>query len=219
MNGGQDLGGMMGFGPVEREEDEPPFHSEWERRIFAVTLAASKPGKWNLDMTRFARESIAPQDYLNSSYYEIWLAGLEKQLLERGMVSREELASGQVLVAPAAEPSVLQKADAARMSQFGGPTEREATTKPVFDVGTNVRVCNRHPATHTRMPRYVRGRPGVVTANRGCHVFPDSNALGDGECPTWLYNVEFAAGELWGDTGNANQSVLVDLWEPYLERA
>ena len=91
MNGIHDLGGMHGLGPINPESDEPVFHNEWERRAFAITLAMGATGKWNLDMTRFAREKMDAGQYLSTSYYEHWLAGLEILLNEHGLVSSEEI--------------------------------------------------------------------------------------------------------------------------------
>lgn len=91
MNGAHDLGGMDGFGGIDREPDEPVFHEEWERRAFAITLAMGARGDWNLDMSRFARERMSPADYLVSSYYEHWLHGLERLLAERGLVNAKEI--------------------------------------------------------------------------------------------------------------------------------
>jgi len=91
MNGGHDLGGMDGLGPIEVEADEPVFHAEWERRIFALTVAMGYAGAWNLDMSRHARERMHPADYLRSSYYQIWLHGLETLLIENGLITRTEL--------------------------------------------------------------------------------------------------------------------------------
>ncbi|HYW76596.1 MAG TPA: hypothetical protein VFA48_08220 [Gammaproteobacteria bacterium] len=91
MNGAHDLGGMHGFGPVRREAEEPVFHAEWERRCFALTLAMGAYGAWNLDMTRFARETMPPADYLATSYYEHWLHGLERQLIDHGFLTRAEI--------------------------------------------------------------------------------------------------------------------------------
>jgi len=91
VNGGQDLGGMHGLGPIDIEADEPVFHAEWERRVFALTLAMGASGEWNIDMSRHARENRDPVDYLSSSYYEIWLKGLEALLSERGLLDPEEL--------------------------------------------------------------------------------------------------------------------------------
>ncbi len=91
MNGAHDLGGMHGFGPIEAEPDEPVFHAEWERRAFALTLAMGAHGAWNIDMSRYARERMAPGAYLATSYYEHWLHGLELLLVEKGFLTRQEI--------------------------------------------------------------------------------------------------------------------------------
>jgi len=91
VNGVHDMGGMHGFGPVVAEADEPVFHAEWERRAFALTLAAGFLGEWNIDMSRWAREQMPPARYLAASYYEHWLWGLEHLLVERGLLTREEI--------------------------------------------------------------------------------------------------------------------------------
>ena len=107
MNGAQDLGGAMGFGRVEHEPDEPWFHAEWERRAFAVTLAIGAAGRWPLDESRHARESLHPADYLSSSYYEIWVKGLEKLVTRHDLVSPEELARGDHPLEPLAGDEVV----------------------------------------------------------------------------------------------------------------
>ena len=219
MNGGQDLGGMMGLGPVEREAQEPAFHDEWERQVFALTLAMGAAGKWNLDMSRHARETLPVIEYLSSSYYKIWLEGLCKLLVEKDLVTAEELAAGQRLTDPADIAKVLRPEDVAPALQRGGPVERKTDSKPVFHPGDIVRTINMHPQGHTRLPRYVRGRTGRVELINGCHVFPDSNARGTGEDPQWLYNVRFRADELWGSDHKNIDHVHLDLWETYLEPA
>ena len=219
MNGGQDLGGAHGHGPVRPEPDEPVFHAGWEKRAFALTLAMGMPGGWNIDMSRFARENRAPGEYLSMTYYQIWLAGLEKLLAERNLVSPEEVAAGHPIGAPKAVPRTLSAADVAKVLYRGGPTERETNTAPRFAAGDRVRAKNIHPATHTRLPRYVRGHAGTVERVLGCHVFPDSNSLGAGEDPQWLYTVRFDGRELWGADGDPSVKVSVDAWEPYLDPA
>src|SRR5262245_38402892 len=107
MNGAQDMGGMMGFGPVTAEPDEPVFHSRWERRAFALTLAMAAPGGWNIDQSRAARESLHPAQYLAKSYYEIWVAGLEKLMRERDLVTSEEIEGGKALRPAKATANVL----------------------------------------------------------------------------------------------------------------
>ena len=94
MNGAQDMGGQMGFGPVLPEPDEPPFHAEWEKRALAVTLACGAMGHWSIDASRHARETLHPLDYLGSSYYEIWIKALEKLLKAEGFISDDELRAG-----------------------------------------------------------------------------------------------------------------------------
>jgi nitrile hydratase len=218
VNGAQDLGGAMGFGPVEPERNEPPFHAEWERRAFALTVAMGFTGQWNIDMARSARETIAPARYLASSYYEIWFEGLRRLLLAQGLASAEELADGRLRAA--AKPGVrpLRAADTAAMLARGGPSERSAVAAARFAVGDAVRTREMNPTHHTRLPRYVRGKRGTVVALHGAHVFPDTNARGLGEQPQWLYTVRFDAGELWGPDTTAG-SVCTDCWESYLERA
>jgi nitrile hydratase subunit beta len=75
-----------------------------------------------------------------------------------------------------------------------------------------------HPATHTRLPRYVRGHVGTIEMLHGVLVFPYSNSLGQ-ENPQWLYTVTFDGRELWGPDGDASVRTSVDAWESYLERA
>jgi nitrile hydratase subunit beta len=219
MNGAQDMGGLHGFGPVEPEPNEPVFHAEWEKRVFALTLAMGMPGGWNIDMSRSARESLPPGDYLAKSYYEIWLAGLEKLMAQRGLVSPQEVAAGAPIGEPRQVARTLSAADVAKVLYRGGPTERETNTAARFAAGDRVRAKNMHPQTHTRLPRYVRGHVGTVERVLGCHVFPDKNALGAGEDPRWLYTVRFAGPELWGPDSDPTVAISVDAWEPYLEPA
>jgi nitrile hydratase beta subunit len=209
MNGPQDLGGAQGFGPLPLEVDEPHFHAPWERRAFALTLAMGATGQWNLDQARAARESLPPAVYLSSGYYRIWFEALERLLEARGLG-----ASGSA-VRPA---RVLRAADVPAVLARGGPTERPSTVPARYAPGEAVRTCLMHPAGHTRLPRYIRGRPGRIEAVRGVHVFPDTHAAGQGEQPCWLYTVRFEARDLWGPDTSAS-SVHVDCWEPYLEPA
>jgi nitrile hydratase beta subunit len=219
MNGAQDLGGMMGFGPIAPEPDEPVFHHEWEKRALAVTLAAGACGLWNIDASRHARETLPPADYLAKSYYDIWASGLEKLLVRAGMVSEDELKEGRALLAPRPTPRKLAAADVAGALAKGSPYDRPAPGPALYARGDRVRTKVMHPLTHTRLPRYSRGKIGVVEAVRGCFVFPDSNARGAGEDPRWCYTVRFSGAELWGEDADPRLSVSIDAFEPYLERA
>jgi nitrile hydratase len=218
MDGGQDMGGVWS-GQVQPEPNEPTFHAEWERRAFALTLAMAMPGGWNIDMSRFAREDRPPQQYVGMSYYQIWLAGLERLMLARNLVSPDEIEAGKPLHPAKPVAKTLTPEGVAGMLHRGGPTERKATSPALFAVGDRVRAKMINPPTHTRLPRYVRGHIGAVERVVGFHVFPDSNAIGAGENPQWLYTVTFDGRELWGNDSDPNLKVSVDAWEPYLERA
>ena len=218
MDGAHDMGGAKGFGPVVPEPNEPVFHGDWERRAFALTVAMARPGGWNIDMSRFARENRPPEDYLSKSYFQIWLAGLETLMIERGLVTREEIEAGKVLLPPKPGVTPIAPTEVTPAIRRGGPTEREAKRPAMFAVGETVRMKDIHPVTHTRLPQYVRGRLGTIELNHGCHVFPDTNSLGKGEDPQWLYTVRFDGPELWGKDADPTLSVSVDAWESYLER-
>jgi nitrile hydratase subunit beta len=216
MEGGQDMGGVPWSGPVQPEPNEPMFHAEWERRAFALTLAMGMPGGWNIDMSRFARENRPPDEYLGMSYYQIWLAGLERLMLERGLVAPDEIEAGKPLHPAKPVAKTLTPDGVAAMLHRGGPTEREAKSPALFAIGDRVRTKMIHPTTHTRLPRYVRGHVGTIEMLHGVHVFPDSNSLGQ-ENPQWLYTVSFDGRELWGADGDASVKTSVDAWESYLE--
>jgi nitrile hydratase len=219
MDGAHDMGGVAWSGPVQPEPNEPMFHAEWERRAFALTLAMARPGGWNIDMSRFAREDRPPQDYLGMSYYQIWLAGLERLMLERNLVASDEIEAGKPLHPAKPVARTLTPQGVAGMLHRGGPTEREAASPALFAAGDRVQAKMINPPTHTRLPHYVRGHAGTVERVLGFHVFPDSNATGAGENPQWLYTVTFEGRELWGDDSDPNLKVSVDAWEPYLEQA
>ena len=218
MNGAQDLGGQHGFGPIAPEADEPVFHHEWERRALALTVLMGPVGGWTIDQSRAARESLPPVQYLSSSYYEIWIAGLEKLMLERGLVSEAELRAGRALEAPPARPAAIAADKVEAMLERGGPSERAPQAAGRFAVGDAVRTKAMNPVTHTRLPRYARGRRGTIVLVHGAHVYPDKSGIGRGEDPQWLYTVRFDAHELWGSDTTAS-AVHVDCWEPYLEPA
>jgi nitrile hydratase len=169
-------------------------------------------------MSRFARENRPPEDYLSKSYFQIWLAGLETLMIERGLVTREEIEAGKVLLPPKPGVTPIAPTEVTPAIRRGGATEREAKRPAMFAVGETVRMKDIHPVTHTRLPQYVRGRLGTIELNHGCHVFPDTNSLGKGEDPQWLYTVRFDGPELWGKDADPTLSVSVDAWESYLER-
>jgi nitrile hydratase beta subunit len=210
-----DLGGQLGAGAILPEPEEPPFHAAWEARALALTLAMGATGQWNIDISRAARETLP--DYAALSYFQIWLAALEKLLLERGLAYRDELAAGQMLRAPQPVARVLHAADVAAMLRRGAATERPGATAPRFAVGQKVRTRSARVGHHTRLPGYAHGKVGVIERILGCHVFADAHAMSQGEAPQWLYTVVFDERELWGNVAPTQRvSVSVDAWESYL---
>lgn len=210
-----DLGGEPSGERIVQEPEGEWFHAPWEPDVLALTLAMGATGAWNLDMSRSARETLP--GYRALSYYQIWLGGLERLLIARGLIGADEIASGAT--SHPAQPGlrVLHARDVAAVLARGTPTERPATAPPRFAVGNRVRTRAAPVDHHTRLPGYARGKVGRVEAVRGVHVFADSSAQGLGEQPQWLYSVAFSARELWGATGSERHSVSIDAWEPYLE--
>jgi nitrile hydratase len=217
VNGVHDMGGMAGLGRIEPEPEGCVFHHDWEGRVHAMTLAS--PTRSNIDAGRHQRELIPGPEYLRMSYYEKWFRSLSDRLVDQGLVTAAELAAGHAAEDAARGSPRLLAADVAATVSRRGSYVREAKAPPRFAVGDAVRARNINPEGHTRLPRYARGHAGVVTALHGTHVFPDSNAHGKGEDPHPLYTVRFEARELWGEAAGPRDSVSLDLWEPYLERA
>jgi nitrile hydratase beta subunit len=216
MDGVHDMGGMHGFGPVRPEKNEPVFHEWWEGRVLALCRTMRFTGAWNGDVSRYAKEVLPPHVYLSSSYYKRWLLGLEWLAVTHGLVEAEEIEAGRAL-----RPGVPIK----RKLMAGGinpnsrvPYDREAPTPPQFAVGDRVRTKLIRLPTHSRLPRYARGRVGTVEHVHGFHVFPDSNAAGEGENPQWVYTVTFNGHDLWGPDSDPTLMVSIDAFEPYLER-
>lgn len=220
MKGGHDLGGQQGMGPInpEPESQEPVFHADWERRVFALTLATGMLGKWNIDESRHARERQDPLTYVQNSYYENWLEGLETLLLEKGLVDTEELVLAANISSQTKESlSVPSPEIAQQILSLGALSTMQPNSEPLFRIGDTVLVKTSKRAGHTRAPKYTQGVTGTVVAQLGCHNFPDSNAEGIHEGKQ-LYRVAFSGVDLWSHSSTQTE-VVVDLWEPYLAAA
>jgi nitrile hydratase beta subunit len=217
MNGVHDLGGMDGFGKVEPEANEPAFHAPWEGRVIAMMRAMGAAGAWNLDMFRDAREHQPAAFYLTASYYKSWAKSIEMLMLSRGLAAPDEVAAGRSLHAAKPLKRAALRAQDALILIKRGSYGRPAAAPALFKVGERVRTKNMHPMTHTRLPRYARGRLGVIERVHGSQVFPDSSALGAGDDPQWLYTVAFDGRELWGADADPALKVSIDAFEPYLE--
>ena len=220
MNGIHDIGGMDNIGPVPIEQDEPVFHHDWERKVYAMTLATMGAGIFVTDEVRYMTETIPPSDYLTFSYYEKWLYSLEHMMLLKNVVTGEELESGKV-TAPGL-PAGVEAASVERM-QYGMnnriPVFVDTDVPPKFRVGDEIVARNINPLHHTRIPRYIRGRRGVVEMHHGIFLLPDTNAHGGPDKPQHVYNVRFTARELWGEEAPERDSVYIDMFDDYMDPA
>ena len=206
VDGVHDLGGMQGFSPVEIETDEPVFHADWERRAYRLTISSLLAGHLSggFGGFRHAIERMDPAWYLASPYYEHWLTATATSLIEGGVITQEEL--DDRLGAPY---PVARSARAPRLDDPGPSVE-----VPRYGVGEAVRVREWHPLGHTRAPRYVQGKPGIVVRLDGVFSVPDVEQHCDRQRIEPTYSVRFEAIDLWGSPGDP---VHVDLWESYLE--
>jgi len=221
MNTIHDMGGMHGFGRIEVEPDEPAFHAEWERRVFALVTAVPFAVPFGDDSLRPAIESTPPAEYLASSYYELWLRGVTKLLLEAGAVTPGELATGKAASRPGAATfgRAATRDEIAKAIMTGFSPRRAEGKPPRFKAGDRVRTRNLHPTTHTRLPRYARDKVGTVTQDRGIFSFNDTNGSGQGEQPQHVYAVGFALTELWGPGHPPGDMLYLDLWDDHLDPA
>ena len=218
MNGVHDMGGQQGMGPVQHERDEPVFHASWEGRVYALNRAMRAWRKWSLDTDRHGIELLDPVDYLRMSYYERWLSRLETQVVKYGFVTKEELASGQAASGSTRATPALTLATSGGWLSRGIQSSDDPRIRALYKVGQRVRARNINPLGHTRLPRYVRGKTGVVRRDHGVYTFPDTNAHFQGEKRQHVYSVQFTAGELWGDSASPRDSVYLDMWDDDLER-
>jgi nitrile hydratase subunit beta len=219
MNGVHDMGGMQDMGPIHEEKNEPVFHMLWEGRVFALRRGMGAWGKWNIDATRYAIELVPPAEYLRMSYYERQFVAFLEMLVQHHFVTREELESTVPAPgSPKARPALtVEKAN--MLIAKGVPTSRDVPVAPRFKAGQPVRARNINPVGHTRLPRYARGKTGVIDRDHGVFVFPDTNAHFLGEKPQHVYSVRFAARDLWGEQAALQDSVYINMWDDYLEPA
>ncbi|MFJ4156284.1 nitrile hydratase subunit beta [Pseudomonas sp. NPDC089752] len=216
-----DLGGLRGHGPINPEDNEPIFHEEWERKVCTLNMAIWFGGAWNADETRHSMETMNPGHYLTSSYYEHWLHFMEDLLVKKGVVTPEELAAGH-LISSGIGSSIISKVAAEQCwpgFQAGGSTALPLEAPRRFSEGELVRCINANPIGHTRLPRYARGKRGVVISYRGSFDFADTRAHGVLGQAQHLYAVRFEGGELWGVDAGRKDAVFLDLFESYLEPA
>ena len=144
---------------------------------------------------------------------------MERNAIAKGLIDADEIAAGHALRPGKPVARVMTKNDVGQRVHCAARSAARLRQQARFTPGDRVRTRNINPPTHTRLPRYARGREGVVEAVRGCHVFPDSVTTGEGENPQWLYTVVFDGRQLWGADADPTLTVSVEAFEPYLEPA
>lgn len=219
MNGVHDMGGMQGFGPIQTERDEPVFHARWEGRLMAMRRLIQATGKLNPVGLRPSIETLPASDYLSLSYYEKWYRAFIEQIIAGGVATNQEIERGKPAKGSVKSGSAIKPTEAAMLPFRVSPAMPKVAVDPRFKVGQHVRARNINPIGHTRLPRYVRGRAGIIEHDRGVQAFPDTIAYGRGQNPQHVYSVRFTARELWGEQASPRDAVYIDLWDDYLEQA
>jgi len=218
MDGVHDLGGKQGFGPIDIDEVEVPFHADWEGRMWAIAQCARSPD-WSIDWWRHVRELIDPVDYLSRPYFDSWAQTHIAAFIDSGVLTLDEIVSNQSAAIPAnQQPSQDNEDIFAAIEAQAYRFDREIEAQPAYQVGDRVFTGQLLPRHHTRLPAYARGKPGVIHAHHGAHVFADASAQGN-EIAQHIYSVVFEAGDLWIEAGNRKDRVFIDLWESYLDPA
>ncbi len=214
MDGVHDLGGKEGFGPIATTTEDPAFQADWEGRMYALSQTAGPPDM-SIDWFRFLVELLPPDAYLTIPYFEKWCMVALTSFVNAGTLTEEEVIAGGGAPSPTLPPAQsveeVLAAVQAHCTDFSRPDARE----PAFAVGAEVMTQSHGVPGHTRLPAYARGRSGHITAYHGAHLFPDAVWQGM-EVALPLYTVSFEARELWGPEAAGGDSVMLDLWEPYL---
>ena len=128
-------------------------------------------------------------------YYHHWLAGLEKMLDKKGLVSASELSEREAAIRKVEE------------------------TGPRFQPGASVKVLDVELLGHSHLPSYIRGVEGQVEADRGAHVFPSSHGHGRTDALQHVYTVRLLATDIWGADADSRHSLNFSLWDYQLEPA
>jgi nitrile hydratase subunit beta len=218
MNGIHDMGGMDGMGRLEYEKTEPVFHAAWEGRVIAMTRAMQATGKLKLGL-RPPMETIPAIEYLQMSYYERWLKSLIERLVVSGFVTPAEIERGRPAEGTAKAVPALSADAASTYLLKVASNRRDTSVSQRFQTREHVRTRNINPVTHTRLPRYARGKAGTIERDNGVVPLFDTAAYSLPDKPQHSYSVRFSARELWGDKASQRDSVYIDLWDDHLEPA
>lgn len=203
MDGIHDMGGRQGFGAVRYTRKAHAFHADWEVRVNSLYALAVRLGIFNMDEYRHAIERMEPRHYLTASYYERSLTSLATLLVEKGIVTREELEQRAEGLFPLASPSA--------------PGRTNVPARERFKPGDRVRVRLDCVPGHIRMPGYIRGKAGVVVGESPAYPFPDAHAHAIEAQDEPTYDVRFRSEDLWPTCADP-ALIHVGVFQSYLER-
>jgi nitrile hydratase beta subunit len=213
-----DMGGLPHQGPIVIDPDEQPFHADWEARMWGINEALAGHPDWTLDWWRYVRELITPEDYLTRPYFDQWMQVYAAMMVDSGVASVDEIASGMAHGPKSPLGPPMRAADVAKASRRTTDFRRPATQPPGYAIGDKVMTKTIIGMAHTRLPTYAMSKPGIVHACRGNHLLPDAGAKGREQAEP-LYTVAFATADLWPEAKDKRDRVFIDLWESYLERS
>jgi nitrile hydratase len=206
MDGIHDLGGMSGFGSLQKQRDQKPFHAAWEPLPYIIAILAKQNGWWTFDSGRHSIERLPTREYFNSPYFERVLIGMATLLVEHGLLTHEDLeqrAGGK---------------GSFPLSVAIGPGHESRSGREPFKVGDRVTVITAPKPGHLRAPKYVQGKTGVVLKVTAAVPFPGEAGHGLTARDESTYHVRFNSDEIWGEVEDRS-AVVVDLWGSYLDLA
>jgi len=219
MDGIHDVGGKLGFGAINPTDEDPPFPEPCDGRMLGIARAVARPADWNSDKFRHTREQEDPVQYLTRTYFDQWYKAYACMLVGSELVTVEELATGK---SSGAKPDGLSKpmkaGDVEQVKQMGASFERPYDGLIKFQIEGHVRAKLITPTGHCRLPAYVRGHVGEVTACHGAHVLADASAH-NRHVVEPLYTVRFWLSDLFPERDGCADLVHLDLWESHLETA
>jgi nitrile hydratase beta subunit len=201
MDGMHDLGGRQGFGKIEYPAR--PYRETWEPALRAIWLLGVRNGTYNMDEYRHAIERMDPVQYLSAPYYERTLTAVATLLVEKGVVTSQELEARAGGAFPLSRPI---------------SPGRQNTPTQAFAIGDAVRVKNEFTSGHTRMPGYIRGKAGTVVGIAPPTPFPDAAGHGMKAAAEPVYDVRFRSRDLWPDSSD-DALVHACMFQSYLEKA
>jgi nitrile hydratase beta subunit len=220
VNGVHDLGGTHGYGAVPL--DGETFHEEWEKHLFGLRMGMNVHGiPGGLDELRYAVESLPPEVYVGAAPFERWLISGEDVYIRHGWITADEVEAWRERLREQPETPMPRHEDAAFVETVlgrlrgGRSSRRTLDAEPRFAVGDAVRTRNVHTTEHTRLPRYLRAKQGVIDRLHGGFDLPERAAVGIHE-PEHVYEVRFTGGEVWGESAEPNTTYYAQLWESYL---